>query len=55
MCNIANGELVEAYLKGRTILLKSPSSRSKEEKEFLKLWLLERVRLLSTLEVNEGR
>ena len=54
MCNTLNGQLVEAYFQGRSILLKPPASRSEEEREFLKLWLLERVHLLSALQLTEG-
>ena len=49
-----NCDLVGAYLKGRAILLKKPSLRSQEEREYVKRWLLERVSLISSLKLNEG-
>ena len=54
MNNIVNVELVEKYLTGRTLLLKPPSARSHEERKLLKSWLLERVYLFSTLQLDEG-
>ena len=54
MSNITNGGLVEEYLKGRAILLKPPSSRSQKEIDLLKQWLLERVKLFSSLQLSEG-
>ena len=51
---ISSCDLVEVYLKGRAILLKPPSLRCQQEKEFIKQWLLERVSLLSALKLNEG-
>ena len=52
--SIASGCLVEEYRKGRAILLKTPSSRSQGEIEHLKQWLLEKVKLFSSLQLNKG-
>ena len=45
--------LVDRYLKGRKLLLKSPYSRSCEERSFLQTWLLSNVPLFEHMDSGE--
>lgn len=52
--NTVSGYLAEEYHKGRAILLKPPALRSQGEIKLLRHWLLERVKLFVSLQLNEG-